>query len=381
MAPDEALARVAASGRSPLTPAAVAAMQATAGNRAVTRMLVARHAGPDNLKDPHDASAHTDEKDQREHDKQAQESFDRLSTAGMEEELRKLATEGTGCYDIDRRPAAARAPGADPPDPADHHRRRDRDRQGGSRPPCAARPHEDRRALVARRRQGEDPGLEDQGRVTAVAVLQHVAQRGHRERPRHHAQAGEEGLHRREAAAARVHRGRLADRPPGRPADLRRAGRRVLPQRQALHRRHVLPDPRAEGDGGSSEGHAVGLRLPALPGVGEPGGGSGPDGSGGRGRGEAGHAQGIEDRVRRAVRGHEALHDRAVARTSALRRRPTARQSRRSRPPRRSARRTPRSRPGSRSTRRARRRRPPRRRRKRLRPRRPRSSRRSRGSG
>ena len=84
---DQALAPVAAPGRGPLTPAAVTAMQATAGNRAVTRMLVARHAGPENLKDPHDASAHADEKDQREHDKQAQQSFDRLATAGMEEEL------------------------------------------------------------------------------------------------------------------------------------------------------------------------------------------------------------------------------------------------------------------------------------------------------
>ncbi len=98
--PDQPLALVAAPGRSPVTPAMVAAMQATAGNRAVTRMLVARHAGPENLKDAHDASAHADEKDQREHDKQSQQSFDRLSTAGMEDELRKLAAKGTGCYEI-----------------------------------------------------------------------------------------------------------------------------------------------------------------------------------------------------------------------------------------------------------------------------------------
>ena len=98
--PGEAPALVAAPGRGPLTPAAVAAMQATAGNRAVTRMLVARHAGPENLTEAHEASAHAEEKDRREHDKQAQQSFDRLSTDGMEAELRKHAAKSTGCYEI-----------------------------------------------------------------------------------------------------------------------------------------------------------------------------------------------------------------------------------------------------------------------------------------
>ena len=135
------------------------------------------------FKDPHDASAHADEKDQREHDKQAQQSFDRLATAGMEEELRKLATKGAGCYEIGlgRLPPALQAlirqiqqtisdvETAVGKEEVDLKALRDRMKTG------ARSWHDDDK--------GKIPGVEDEGRLAAVAVLQHLAQRGHRERP------------------------------------------------------------------------------------------------------------------------------------------------------------------------------------------------------